>query len=115
MKPRHTITALVAVIAVATCFLLAPAKPPDGTAPAVSPDAGEQAAPPVPPAGRPGKDTAAKSSSGESNKRPGINWERFARLMESGSSSTPGDPWPQPTAADLDRFIAKRGESAANL
>ena len=115
MKPRHTIAALVAAIAIAIYFLLTPAQPPDAPAPVASTDAGKQTTSPVPPPGVPASTAAGKSSAGASNKKPGIDWERFARMLETGPSTAPGDSWPRPTAADIDRFIAKRGESAANL
>ncbi len=96
-------------------FFLAPTTPPDLITAGADSVAAKGTALSESEASSPGKSAAAHSFPGETNKKPGINWARFAKLLDTGSSTSPGESWPRATANDLENFIARHGENAANL
>lgn len=75
--------------------------PPPGSA------AATHGAQPAPGTAQPAND-AGKDS--DAQKMPVVNWKRLASLMDFSF-----DQIPQPTAEDIARFLAKHGETAANL
>jgi hypothetical protein len=56
---------------------------------------------------------AAGNSSSSTGNNPAVNRKRFAALMNSPDSSAGSIP--EPTSADIARFLAKHGETAVNL
>jgi len=59
------------------------------------------------------KNPAPGSSSDGTEKEPAVNWKRFTAMM--GGTDGFGDAMPKPTSDDITKFLAKHGETAANL
>lgn len=73
------------------------------TVPASKPASGNAQA-----AGESGKDS-------DSVKKPALDWKHFTAMMEAGFKNENFDPFPKITPDDIARFLAKHGETPANL
>ena len=62
----------------------------------------------APTAGESGKDS-------DSVKKPAVDWKHFSAMMEAGFNNENFDPFPKITPEDIARFLAKHGETPANL
>ena len=60
-----------------------------------------------------GKNATSEKSPGAAGKKPAVDWKIFAML--SGKSGGDGAQIPEPTAEDIAHFLAKHGETPANL
>lgn len=95
---------LLPAVAAAVYYFLSPTSPPtvtggiaDSQQARASPGKSQRE-------GGDGKNSTVGNSTGSREKKPAMNWKRF--------TSEPRKP---ATAADIDRFLAKRGETPANL
>ena len=106
MNPRiiPLVALLAAIAACAYFFLPSGPSPSAGNAGADSQRTEE--------AGATGKNPASGSSSDADGKKPAVNWKHFATL----SNFDKAEEWfPQVTSKDIERFLAKHGETPANL
>ena len=60
-----------------------------------------------------GKTAASENSAAAAEINPAVDWKRFTALLNMDASS--GGKIPEPTSEDIARFLAKRGETPANL
>ena len=60
-----------------------------------------------------GETSTLEKVSGGSMGKPGVNWARLSGLMSADGKS--GNSIPEATTEDIERFVAKHGETAANL
>ena len=105
MNPRVILlVALSAAVAAAVYFFLSPSTPPAATGGAADSRPAAPASGEVQPTGGAGKNSAGGNSPGSDEKKPAMNWERF--ISESSTEAT---------AEDIARFLAKHGETPANL
>ena len=105
MNPRiPLLAALLAAVAVAVYFFLSPSMPP------ATRDADSQ---PAAQSARGAEENSGRGNSpGSADEKSGVNWERFNALANPGEG---GDVFPKISPEDIARFLAKHGETPANL
>jgi hypothetical protein len=113
MKSRVlTVAALLASIAACTYFILS-SDPSPGFVPADDASQREDKAAIAHSGDALGKESASGNPSDAAGQRTAVNWKRFTALM--GVTDGSVEPLPRPTREDIARFLAKCGESPANL
>ena len=105
------IAVLFAVAAACLYFLLGAPSPPT-IIPLNSPS-GTASSGITQPASVAGETSTLEKVPGESMGKPGVNWARLSGLMSADGKS--GNSIPEATTEDIERFVAKHGETAANL
>ncbi len=110
MNPRvlPLFALLAAIAAVAWFFLSSGPSPSAGNATPDPKQATQTAA--ANSGGTAGKSPAAGNSSAAAWKKTTVDWNRFGMMLTGGSGALP-----EPTAEDIARFLAKNGETPANL
>jgi hypothetical protein len=110
MNPRvlPLFALLAAIAAVAWFFLSSGPSPSAGNATPDPKQAAQTAA--ANSGGTAGKSPTAGNSSAVAGKKTTVDWNRFGMMLTGGSGALP-----EPTAEDIARFLAKNGETPANL